>query len=108
MKLIIAVVSDEDSETVANELNDNGFNVTKLCSSGSFFKAGNTTLLVGAEDDKVQEVICIIERKSRARKQFINSSAYHVAGIFMVTPVEITVGGATIFVTNLEMFKKTS
>ena len=107
MKLIIAIVHDEDERKVMDELNDNGFSVTKLCSSGGFLKSGNTTLLAGVGEDKVQEVIDIIEKKSKVRKQMVNNSVYNTPGMpLMADPVEITVGGATIFVTNVERFEK--
>lgn len=107
MKLIIAIIHDEDNRKVMDALNENGFIVTKLCSTGGFLKAGNTTLLIGVDEDKVQEVISIIEKKSKMRKQMINSTPYNTAGIpIMIEPIEITVGGATIFVTDVERFEK--
>lgn len=108
MKLIFAIVHDEDGRKVMDELNRNGFSVTKLCSTGGFLKAGNTTLLVGVEEDKVDAVIDIIEKKSKSRKQLLNSSMAPNAmgGMFMPYPVEVVVGGATIFVLDVERFKK--
>ena len=50
MKLVFAIVHDEDGPKVMEELNRNGFSVTKLCSTGGFLKAGNTTLLVGVDE----------------------------------------------------------
>ncbi len=108
MKLVFAIVHDEDGNKVMEELNKNGFSVTKLCSSGGFLKSGNTTLLVGVEADQVDNVISIIESKSKSRKQVINSSISPngMDGIFMPYPIEVAVGGATIFVTDVERFEK--
>jgi uncharacterized protein YaaQ len=108
MKLVYAIIHDEDGHKVMDELNKNGFSVTKLCSSGGFLKAGNTTLLVGVEEDKVDRVIGIVEKKSKSRKQVINSSMSPngLGGMFMPYPVEVVVGGATIFVVNVERFEK--
>lgn len=108
MKLVFAIVHDEDGHKVVDELNKNGFSVTKLCSSGGFLKSGNTTLLVGVEESKVDMVLGIIEKKSKSRKQVLNSSMSPngMGGMFMPYPVEVIVGGATIFVINVERYEK--
>ncbi|MCX7923787.1 MAG: cyclic-di-AMP receptor [Clostridia bacterium] len=108
MKLVFAIIHDEDGQRVMSELNKNGFSVTKLCSTGGFLRSGNTTLLVGVEADNVDRVIEIIESKSKSRKQMINSSISPdgLGGMYVPCPVEVTVGGATIFVTDVERFEK--
>ncbi len=108
MKLVLAIVHDEDGPKVMSELNKNGFSVTKLCSSGGFLRAGNTTLLVGVTEEKLDAVIEIIKQKSKSRKQAINSTMTpnNMGGMFMPYPVEVIVGGATIFVLNVDKFEK--
>lgn len=108
MKLVYAIVHDEDGPKVMEELNKSGFSVTKLCSSGGFLKAGNTTLLVGIEEDSLETVIDVIKKKSKSRKQIINSSMTPngMGGMFIPYPVEVVVGGATIFVLDVERFEK--
>lgn len=108
MKLVFAIVHSEDGHKVMDELSRNGFSVTKLCSTGGFLKAGNTTLLVGVEENKLDQVIEIIKSKSKSRKQVLDSSmpANGLGGMFISYPVEIDVGGATIFVLNVEHFEK--
>lgn len=108
MKLIFAIVHDEDGPDVTDELNKAGYSVTKLCSTGGFLKAGNTTLLVGVEQQKLDDVIEIIKSKSKSRKQIINSSIppNTIGGMFVPYPVEVVVGGATIFVMDVERFEK--
>lgn len=104
MKLVIAIIQDEDSITIMNLLSKKGFFVTKLSSSGGFLRLGNTTLLCGVEDDKVKEVISIIEEEGKSRTQLAPISP----GFFkpMQAPVEVTVGGATVFVLDVEDFIK--
>ncbi|HHW32051.1 MAG TPA: hypothetical protein GXX20_10335 [Clostridiaceae bacterium] len=108
MKMILAIVNDEDGPKVMEELNKGGFSVTKLSSTGGFLRAGNTTLLAGVEDDKIDEVINIIKKKCKSRKQVINSSMTPsgMGGMFIPYPVEVVVGGATIFVIDIERFEK--
>ena len=110
MKLVFAIVHDEDAVNVMDELNVNGFMVTKLCSSGGFLKAGNTTLFVGVDETRVDEVLNIIEKKSKSRKQVASSTVHSGGptgqGMYMSYPIEVTVGGATVFVMDVEQYKK--
>jgi len=108
MKLVFAIVHDEDGPKVMEELNRNGFSVTKLCSTGGFLKAGNTTLLVGVDEEHLDNVIEVIKKKSKSRKQVVNSNMTPngVGGMFIPYPVEVVVGGATIFVLNVDRFEK--
>lgn len=107
MKLVMAVVNDEDSNAVLSELNKNKFSVTKLATTGGFLKAGNVTFIIGTEDEKVQEVIEIIKSKSKRRKQITASPIpIGASASFNPYPVEVEVGGATIFVLDVDRFEK--
>ena len=107
MKLVYAIVNNDDSHRVSNALTQSGFSVTKLASTGGFLMSGNTTFLVCSDDDKVDEIIEIIREHSRKRKQFVPSSAsYGEGGGYTSFPVEVSVGGATVFVTDIERFEK--
>ena len=68
MKLIIAIIQDQDLFTLQDDLTEKGFRMTKLASTGGFLKAGNTTLLIGIEEKRVKEAIEIIERDCKSRK----------------------------------------
>ncbi|MBC8586547.1 cyclic-di-AMP receptor [Youxingia wuxianensis] len=106
MKLIFAIVSNDDSSKVAKHLTSHKFSVTKLATTGGFLMAGNTTFIIGTEDDKVDEVIAIIGRHSKKRTQMVPSSASYGVGMYTSFPVEVQVGGATIFVVDIERFEK--
>lgn len=106
MKLIYAIVSNDDSSSVSSALTKAGFFVTKLSSTGGFLMAGNTTFITCTDDDKVDEVIEVISQKSKKRTQMVPSPAAYGMGGYTPYPVEVSVGGATIFVTNVERFEK--
>ena len=106
MKLILAIVSGDDSQKVSKALTKGGFFVTKLATTGGFLAAGNTTFIVGTEDEKVPEVIEIISANSRTRKQMVPSSASYGVGMFSAAPIEVQVGGATVFVMDISEFHK--
>ena len=106
MKLIFAIVSNDDSSRVSKELTKNKYSVTKLATTGGFLMAGNTTFLIGTDDDRVDDVIRISGMHSKKRTQMVPSSASYGVGMYTSFPVEVQVGGATIFVTNIERFEK--
>ena len=104
MKLVIAIVNHDDAGAVTQNLAKNGFSSTKLSSAGGFLLAGNSTLLVGVEENQVDEVIRVIGEHSHSRKQMI-PAINEVGMTYLPTmPVEVTVGGATIFVVDVERF----
>lgn len=106
MKLIFAIVSNDDSAKVSSALTKAKYSVTKLATTGGFLLSGNTTFIIGTDDDKVDNVIEIIGQHSKKRTQMIPSSASYGVGMYASYPVEVTVGGATIFVINVEQFQK--
>ena len=106
MKLLIAIVNNDDSAAVANNLTAKGFIATKLSTTGGFLKAGNTTFLIGTDDEKVNDVIDIIKTFSHKRKQVVGDETEFDFTLFKSVPVEVTVGGAAIFVLDVENFIK--
>lgn len=108
MKLVFAIVNNDDGNIVMRELNKANFSVTKMASTGGFLRAGNTTLLVGTEEDRVQAAIDVISKYSAKRKQVVFSPEPYVGGAigYSAFPAEIEVGGATIFVVDVERFEK--
>ncbi|MBE6121858.1 MAG: cyclic-di-AMP receptor [Solobacterium sp.] len=106
MKLILAIVSNDDSSSVSSALTKNGFSVTRLATTGGFLRAGNTTIIVGTEDEKVDHVIELIGSESKRRTEIVPSTASYDIGRYASFPVEVQVGGATIFVLDVEQFIK--
>ena len=107
MKLVIAMINNDDSVTVSDKLTAAGFFATKLATSGGFLKSGNTTFLVGTEDDRVDTVIDIVKENSRKRTKVIPAAGGAFGGdLFSSTPVEVKIGGATVFVLDIERFEK--
>lgn len=108
MKLVIAIVQDDDAANVVSKLNKENFRVTKLATTGGFLRAGNTTLLVGVEEERTDEVIRIIRELCETRKQLITSTSPVAGstGVYVPYPIEVAVGGATIFVVDVDKFVK--
>lgn len=108
MKLIIAIVQDDDAGDLIDILTEDGFRVTKLATTGGFLKAGNTTLMIGVEKEKVDKVLASIEEVCKTREQVVTSPSPVAGstGVYVPYPVEVEVGGATIFVVDVDQFIK--
>ncbi len=108
MKLLIAIVQDEDASKLISALMSEGYGVTKLATTGGFLRAGNTTLLIGVDDCKLDGAMGVIEKVCHSRKQIATAPTQMTAGMTNYTPypVEVVVGGATVFQLSVEQFKK--
>lgn len=106
MKLILIIVANEDAVKVANALLKSKYFVTKLASTGGLLMSGNTTLLVGTENENVDDVFKIVGEYSKTRKKIVPNTIPNEFGMFAPYPLEVQVGGATIFVLSVEQFKK--
>lgn len=107
MKLIIAILQDEDAVEVIAHLNDAEIQVTRLATKGGFLRSGNTTLMTGVQDDMVDTALKIIEENSKSRTQYTSmpSTCGAMHG-FILAPIEVKIGGATVFVLDVEQFHK--
>ena len=108
MKLIIAIVQDEDASRLVSNLMNEGYSVTKLATTGGFLRSGNTTLLLGVDDTKFDGAMAVIEKVCKSRKQVATSPSpmAGTTGVYAPYPIEVMVGGATVFVLNVEQFTK--
>lgn len=106
MKMLLAIINSDDAHSVTNHLMEAGFQITKLATTGGFLRAGNVTILIGLEDSRLDEAMDLIRKFSNTRKQIIPTTANLGVGFHPAMPVEVTVGGATVFVLNVEQFEK--
>jgi len=108
VKLIIAIVQDKDAGRLLDALVKKRYRATKLSSTGGFLRNGNTTLLIGVEDSGVQDVLGIIKSTCRSRREYVTPlpPAGGPAESYVPFPVEVVLGGATIFVLDVERMEK--
>ncbi|MFL5762082.1 MAG: cyclic-di-AMP receptor [Thermomicrobiales bacterium] len=108
MKLIFAIVQDEDTEVLTNALLDANYRFTKISTTGSFLRTGNTSLMIGVEDETVQHVLAVLRRTCRRRTQIAvpYSPALEPGLLYMPENFEVEVGGAVVFVANVERFER--
>lgn len=107
MKMITAIINKKDASFVSDALTDGGFHFTKIATSGGFLQDGNTTLLIGTGDDRVEAALSIIRHNCAKRTTAMPAATPNAHYAHGATPVaEITVGGATVFVTDVLHFEK--
>lgn len=93
MKLITAVIGKKDMNPVCDALREAGFSFTKIPTSGGFLRSSNMTLLLGVDDDKLSAAVELIDKNCRKHTEQTDEK-------------RVTVGGATVFVTDVERFEK--
>ncbi|WP_282801821.1 cyclic-di-AMP receptor [Secundilactobacillus kimchicus] len=106
MKLVIAIVQDKDANNLRTKFVEANIRSTRLSTTGGFLKSGNTTYMIGVEDDRVDEVLALINETSRTRQQFMTPPVNLDAQMDSTSgyPVEVQVGGATVFVMPVDSF----
>lgn len=108
MKLVLAIVSKEDAEKTVSALTKDKFRATRIDSVGGFLKEKNSTILVGTEAKQVPKVLKVIAAQAKSHKEELTPTPT-MAGpgdFFMADPVEVAVGGATVFVLSVDQFKR--
>lgn len=105
MKMITAIINKRDTGEVCAALTEAGYYFTRMASTGGFLTGGNTTLLIGTEEDRVAQVVAIIRQHCSRRTEKISSNV-QLATPSAAYPTEVTVGGATLFVSDVTQFEK--
>ena len=100
MKIVLAIVQDKDSNRLANEFIDANIRATKLSSTGGFLKAGNSTFIIGIDDERVDETLALIKETCQSTPVTLDITMDGQ----IPYPVEVEVGGATCFVLPVEGF----
>ena len=109
MKLVIIIASDPDAERLMKALIGQGYPATKIGSTGGFLRRGNATILSGVEADEVDQVLAMVRAECHARSELVPAQALPLfgEGAALTEPVEVRVGGAIVFVVDVERFEKT-
>jgi len=108
VKLVVAIVHNEDAGQLVDVLLEQEYRATRLHSSGGFLKQSNATVMVGVEDEQVDEVLDLVRATCHSRAQIVNPMPpiMEPGEFFMPYPLGIEVGGATVFVVPVERFER--
>jgi uncharacterized protein YaaQ len=107
MKLIFAVVQGKDAEALRDGLLKSGYRTTQINSAGGFLRESNATFLIGVDDAAVPDVLRIVKQNCYTRTQYVNPllPIMEPGEFYMPNPVEVEVGGATIFICNVQRYE---
>jgi len=108
VKLVVAIVHNEDAGALVDALLEREYRATRLHSSGGFLKQSNATIVVGVEEAQVDQVLAIVRENCTSRTQIVNPMPPIIepGEFFMPYPLEVEVGGATVFVLPVERFER--
>lgn len=87
MKLVVAIVQDQDAGGVIDALVAAEFRSTRINTSGGFLKRGNATILVGVDDERVNDVLRVIRESTRPGSGDGDKSTQIRPGTMFVLPV---------------------
>jgi len=107
-KLLISIVHSDDADQLITALREGGFSSTKISTTGGFLREGNATILVGTDEETVPDVLEIVKENCHTRTQYVNPlpPVMEPGELYMPNPVEVQVGGAVIFVLDVERLIK--
>jgi uncharacterized protein YaaQ len=108
VKLVVAVVHNEDAGALVDALLQHDLRATRLHSSGGFLRQSNATIMLGVDDTRVEEILGIIRETCTSRTQVVNPMPpiMEPGEFFLPYPLEVEVGGATVFVLPVERFER--
>lgn len=108
LKLVLIIAATSDADRLIDRLVKRGLSATKVASSGGFLRRGSATILSGVEENDVEDVIEMARQECRARKEFVPVQNLPVLGEIggSSQPVEVHVGGATVFILDVGRFER--
>lgn len=106
MKLVIAVVQHQDASQLVEALRESGHRVRRISSEGGFLHEGNVTLFVMVEPQTVDHVLALILRYCQTRTRYVSTPVIDSGEYYAAQPIEVRVGGATVFVLDIETLQR--
>jgi uncharacterized protein YaaQ len=108
LKLVVAIVHNEDAGPLVSALLERQYRATRLHSSGGFLRQSNATVMLGVDEDKVEEVLDLIRVNCTSRTQVVNPMPpiMEPGEFYMPYPVEVEMGGAVVFVVPVDRFER--
>lgn len=109
MKLLIAVIQRQDEPALTRALAGRRIGVTRVSSQGGFLREGNVTLFIVIPDQRVDEVMSLIREHCHTRTRYVAPlpPVAESGEFYPSTPIEVQVGGATVFVLDAEVLGRT-
>lgn len=108
MKLVVAIVNADDAGELVSRLAEEGHRATRIKSIGGFLRRQNATFLIGVSDHDLDSVLRVIRDRCHTRTESVSPVPPLVepGEVYLPYPLEVEVGGATVFVLNVERFER--
>ena len=108
MKLVMSIVNSDDAEQLVNALTQAGYRATTISTTGGFLRQGNATIFGGTEDENVEDVLQLIEVNCCTRSEYVSPlpPVMEPGEMYVPTPVDVQMGGATVFVMDVVQFER--
>jgi uncharacterized protein YaaQ len=108
MKLIMSIVHSDDADNLLKALTDAGHKATLVSTTGGFLREGNATVFVGTENDAVEQILEIVKESCHKRTRYLSPivPVTEPSEFYIPEPVELEVGGATVFVVDVERWER--
>ena len=107
MKAIVAVVQGQDTVKLGNALRKEGVRFTTIDSTGGFLRERNTTFMLAVAEPDLEKIVGLIEANCHTRDEYVSSypSAFDPTEFYMPRPIEVQVGGASVWVLDVEHYE---
>lgn len=108
VKLLICVVNREDTDSLVHALIENDYRATLIGTTGGFLREGNTTLLIAVPQEQVEDALEVIQANCHTRIAYCNPvpPIPEMGMLSVPMPLEVTVGGATVFVLDVTRLER--
>ena len=108
MKLVIAIVHRDDKDGLSDAFREQNYPSTLIGTTGGFLREGNATFLIGVDEKQIEDLLALIKDNCKTRTQLVNPMPPVVepGELYLSQPIEVQVGGATVFVMNVDRFEK--
>lgn len=105
-KLVLAIVQDEDAQALIDAVIARGYRVTRMNTVGGFLRKGNATLLIGIAERHLVGLMYLIRQHCRTRLvHMVATPPLDTGEPFLVEPIQVEVGGAVVFILDLDHFE---
>ena len=106
MKLVVAIVQRDDTRALADALRTKRYPFTQTSSTEGFLRKGNATFAMGVADEQVEPLLQLLQENCKTRTQRVYPSSPENGAGYFSEPIEVQIGGATVFVLNSERLEK--
>jgi uncharacterized protein YaaQ len=108
MKVIMSIVKTDDADQLVDALTLAGYRATIISTTGGFLRQGNATIFVGTEDEQVEAVLRLIKETCCTRSEYVSPlpPVMEPGEMYIPTPVDVQMGGATVFVLDVVQFER--